>query len=205
MFKLICVTNRLLCQEDFGLRLAKIAAGRPDAVLLREKDLPPEEYQQLAAQAMAICRENQVPCLLHSFPKAALSLQAAGLHLPLPQLAKLPQNQLRQLRWRNLGTSCHSLADLQQAQALGCAYIFAGHIFATDCKPGLPGRGLSFLRQICAAAEVPVYAIGGINSQNIARVQAAGAAGACLMSSLMTCANPAALLAELRAALREKP
>ena len=48
MFKLICVTNRRLCQEDFSLRLAKIAAAGPDAIILREKDLPAAAYQRLA-------------------------------------------------------------------------------------------------------------------------------------------------------------
>ena len=75
--------------------------------------------------------------------------------------------------------------DALEAQALGCTYITAGHVFETDCKKGLPGRGLEFLRNVCAVVEIPVYGIGGIDSDNIALVRNAGASGACLMSSLM--------------------
>ena len=72
-----------------------------------------------------------------------------------------------------------------EAQALGCTYITAGHVFETDCKKGLPGRGLQFLRKVCEVVEIPVYGIGGINEDNIAMVRETGAKGACLMSSLM--------------------
>ena len=75
--------------------------------------------------------------------------------------------------------------DALEAQSLGCTYITAGHVFETDCKKGLPGRGLEFLRDVCAAVDIPVYGIGGIDADNIALVRDAGASGACLMSSLM--------------------
>ena len=41
-------------------------------------------------------------------------------------------------------------------------------MFATDCKKDLPPRGLEFLRAVCAAVSVPLYAIGGISAENIA-------------------------------------
>ena len=84
MFKLICVTNRRLCREDFSLRLAKIAAAGPDAIILREKDLPAAAYQRLAEQALSICGQYEAPCVLHSFAQQALGLGAPRLHLPLP-------------------------------------------------------------------------------------------------------------------------
>ena len=62
-------------------------------------------------------------------------------------------------------------------------------------------RGLDFLRRITSNAAIPVYAIGGINAHNIASVRDAGADGACLMSTLMTCDNVAEAIDELRAAL----
>jgi thiamine-phosphate pyrophosphorylase len=43
-----------------------------------------------------------------------------------------------------------------------------------------------------------VYGIGGITGNNIAAVAKTGAAGACLMSSLMQSPDPAALVKSLR-------
>ena len=47
MSDILCVTNRVLCREDFTTRLARIAAAGPHAIILREKDLSDEEYAAL--------------------------------------------------------------------------------------------------------------------------------------------------------------
>jgi len=138
---------------------------------------------------MEICDRHGVRCILHSFYDAAVNLQAEALHMPLHLLRELSPEQ--RSRFPVLGASCHSREDAMEAQALGCTYITAGHVFETDCKKGLPGRGLAFLREVCAAAGIPVYGIGGITAENAASVREAGAAGICLMSSLMTAENVA--------------
>ena len=76
-------------------------------------------------------------------------------------------------------------SGLHLAERLGCSYVTLGHIYATACKLGLPPRGRDLLRRACAAARIPVYAIGGITPARLAEVCADGAAGACVMSGLM--------------------
>lgn len=183
MSDILCVTNRKLCREDFLTRVERIAACHPAGIILREKDMSPEEYETLAAAVMEICGRYDVKCILHSFSAVALSLRAAAIHLPLHLLRELSQEQ--KAHFDVLGASCHSVDDALEAQAFGCTYITAGHVFETDCKKGLPGRGLEFLRNVCAAVDIPVYGIGGIYPHNIALVRSTGASGACLMSSLM--------------------
>ena len=183
MSDILCVTNRKLCREDFLTRIARIAACHPAGIILREKDMKPEDYKELAAVVMGICEQHGVKCILHSFADVAISLRAQALHVPLHLLKEMTQAQ--KTHFEVLGASCHSVEDALEAQALGCSYITAGHVFETDCKKGLPSRGLEFLRSVCAAVEIPVYGIGGIDADNIAFVRNAGASGACLMSSLM--------------------
>ena len=192
MSDILCVTSRNLCREDFLTRLERIAAAGPTGVILREKDLPPEDYRALAEQALPLCRARGVPCILRSFPEIAEALGERAIHLPLPLLRALPPE--RRGAFRVLGTSCHSVEDAREAEKLGCTYITAGHVFATDCKKGLAPRGLDFLRAVCRAVDLPVWAIGGITPENFPSVRAAGARGGCVMSGLMTCADPAALL-----------
>ena len=86
-----------------------------------------------------------------------------------------------------LGCSVHSVEDAIEAEKLGASYLTAGHIFATDCKRGLPPRGMEFLKQVCETVNIPVYAIGGIglNDGKIDSVCECGAAGACIMSAFM--------------------
>lgn len=199
MFKILSVTARTLCKEGFLARIGAICAAGIDGIILREKDLPELKYRSLAADVLQICRDTGTPCALHTYPAAAQQLQAEALHLPLQAFLALGENEKR--AFPTIGVSCHSLDDVVAAQEGGCSYVTLGHIFATDCKRGLPGRGLAFLDEVCRRANVPVYAIGGINRDNIARVRDAGASGACIMSGLMTCPDPAAYLEELRHAL----
>ena len=176
--------------------MEKIAAAKPKAVILREKDLAAAEYKILAAKALAICRKHGVECVLHSFFDVALALDCSALHLPLHLLKKLPEEAKE--KFSVLGASCHSAEEAVLAEKSGCTYITAGHIFDTDCKKGLPGRGTDFLREVCRRVSIPVYAIGGIDSRNIAEVRNAGAAGACLMSGLMLCDDVESFLNQLK-------
>lgn len=136
-----------------------------------------------------------VPCILHSFVDAALQLQAEAIHLPMHILRGMTPE--KRASFRILGASCHSAEEALEAESLGCTYITAGHVFETDCKKGLPGRGLEFLRNVCDAVQIPVYGIGGIQKENFAQVRGAGAAGACLMSSLMVCDDVSAFLNDM--------
>ena len=181
---LICVTNQKLCQEDFLTRIERLAQARPAAILLREKDLTETEYIELARKVLCICKTHSAQCILHNYANAANQLQHDALHLPLPVLRTLSIQ--KRDTFKVLGASCHSITDAKEAESLGCTYITAGHVFDTDCKKGLPGRGLEFLQEVCSCVSIPVYAIGGISPDNYASVKKAGAAGACIMSTAMT-------------------
>lgn len=185
MSDLICITNRKLCSNNFLDQIEMIASAHPKAIVLREKDLSEKEYEQLARQVIQICQKHGTQCILHSFSNVATTLGATAVHMPLPLLQKMtPQEKSH---FQIIGASCHSLEEAKEAQNLGCTYITAGHIFLTDCKKGLPGRGLPFLEEICKTVRIPVYAIGGISSQNMESVRKTGAAGACIMSGFMRC------------------
>lgn len=189
---IICITNRNLCKGDFLKRIETIAFAHPKAIVLREKDLSEEEYKILAEKVMPICKNYEVLCILHSFTKVAMRLNAKAIHMPLSLLREMTEKEKQ--HFQIIGASCHSLEDANEAERLGCTYITAGHIFPTDCKKGLPGRGLPFLQNICENISVPVYAIGGISNENIDAVRQTGAAGACIMSGFMKCNNVAEVM-----------
>ena len=199
MCKIICITNRSLCGNDFLSRLEAVAAAHPDAMILREKDLPEAEYLRLAQQAKAICEKHQTPLILHSFPNAAKALNHTLIHLPMPKLRTLSAE--KRSDFSVLGASCHSVEEAKEAERFGCTYITAGNVFETDCKKGLPGKGVEFLREICESVNIDVYALGGISARNIAEVMRSGADGACIMSGFMKAENPKKLMEELRNAI----
>ena len=181
----ICVTNRTLCRDDFLTRIDHIAKkGVADAILLREKDLTEREYLELAEKVFSICKSHNRRCILHTYYKAAKELGCKEIHLPLPLLQKMREEGEKEW-FTTVGTSVHSLKQANLAMHLQADYMTAGHIFETDCKKGLPGRGLSFLSKVVCKSEVPVYGIGGISADNAGQIMETGAAGVCIMSGFM--------------------
>ena len=184
-FKIIAVSNRKLCNRPFLEQIERVCKIHPEAVILREKDLTEEEYGTLAKEVMNICSRYQVSCILHNFWKTALELGCTSVHLPLPILQKITDEEKK--KFTKIGISIHSVEEAKEAEQLGASYLTAGHIYETGCKPDLPPRGLNFLKEVCQVVDIPVYAIGGIRleKQQIAEIQKAGARGACIMSELM--------------------
>ncbi len=188
MSDVICVTARNLCEGDFLQQLDRIAAASPRRIILREKDLSETDYRILAEKVINICRKYGTELMLHYYWKAAIELGWKNVHLPLYILRELSDDE--KSSFECIGVSCHSVEDALEAQRLGAGYITAGHVFATDCKKGLAPRGLDFLKSVCESVSIPVYAIGGISPDNIGLVRKCGAAGGCVMSGFMKCAEP---------------
>ena len=202
--KMIAVTNRHLVLENdvagaidtatnttvnaeadwsaaYLKQLAYVASLHPKAMVLREKDLTEEKYEELAKVVTKLCEKAETTLILHRFPEVVHHLGYDKLHLPLEMLKTMGRPEGLTL----LGTSIHSVEDAKEAERLGADYVFAGNIFETDCKKGLPGRGLEFLENVCKEVDIPVYAIGGITAEKMPQILGTGAAGGCMMSGFM--------------------
>jgi thiamine-phosphate pyrophosphorylase len=220
MFEFIAITNRSLCPQAnvtfentafgnaafgnarFLTQIEKIAASGIKAVVLREKDLSLNDYLDLARKVLEICAARKVQFIVHGLPKAAIDLGCPFLHLPWAVFKEYCLSSDSPPSWKekgvlSFGVSVHSTEEAKLAIAHGASWLIGGHIFTTQSKDGLEGRGPEFLAELCKLSSVPVYGIGGINEMNITEIFKTGAAGACLMSSIMQSSDPSALISEL--------
>jgi len=183
MFKITLVTNRKLCERALPDQIDRISKiYKPHRLILREKDLSEDEYYILAKKIIKKCNEYNIECILHKYINVACKLNHKSIHLSVED----GKNNKHLLKYFNcLGMSIHSLQQLKDAENLGATYVNAGHIFETNCKKGLPGRGINFLNDMCENSNVPVYAIGGINKDNLDLIKSTNAVGACIMSKFM--------------------
>ena len=183
----IAITNRKLVQGDFLEQMQKVIHLHPHAVILREKDLSDKEYEILAEKILEMCRESGVRCFLHSRISVANRLGCRRIHISIPVLMSMSEEERSQMRknFLEISVSCHSMEDMNLAVKNGATQIILGTIFETECKKGLKGKGLGFVAEICKACSVPVYAIGGINLERLQQVIDVGAAGGCMMSGFM--------------------
>ena len=182
---LICVTNRKLCKGDLFTRVEEIVKYKPKAILIREKDLTEEEYEEIAKNILSICKKADVSCIFHNFIDTALKYKVEAIHMTFANLRIMSAEDKQ--KFKKIGASCHSEEEARKAQSAGCTCIIAGHIFDTLSKKHCAPRGLDFFQDVIKNVTIPVYAIGGINKNNISEVLKAGAAGACVMSGPMQC------------------
>jgi thiamine-phosphate pyrophosphorylase len=115
--------------------------------------------------------ERGVTFVVNDDVEAAIRLDADGVHLG--QADEGAERARAHGLW--LG---RSVATVEQAVAAEADYLGAGPVWETPSKADAdPAIGLEGLRRICAAVDVPVVAIGGIDAANAAACIEAGAAG----------------------------
>jgi 8-oxo-dGTP diphosphatase len=157
-------------------------------VQLREKSWCGDD-ERIMAMVESIATRNtatsgpQHPCVINSdmlATPAALGRiwsQNVGLHMTSAMLATATARPtyLTALAW--WGASCHSRAEIERANAIGCDYAVLGPVKPTPSHPGAPGIGWDAFREWKADSAIPVFAIGGMNADDKAASRAAGAHG----------------------------
>ena len=155
-----------------------VAAARAgvDLVQIREPGLGDRALLELTRGAVEATCDTPCRVLVNDRFDIALRANAAGVHLrsdsfPATRVrAAAPQGFL-------IGRSVHDAAEAAAAET-GCDYLIFGTVFPSTSKPAThQASGLSALRAACAAAHIPVLAIGGISIGNVSDVAAAGASG----------------------------
>lgn len=188
----IVITNRHLVQGDFLKQLEKVTKLHPHALILREKDLTDDAYESLAKKVFDLCKREDITFFLNTKIEIARKIGCQNIHLSIPVLKGLSETEKKALTedFCEISISCHSMEDVEIAMAGGATQIILGTIFETECKKGVLGKGVEFVREICQKCPLPVYAIGGMNLQRLPLVIDAGAAGCCMMSGFMQTTKP---------------
>ncbi|MDS0524503.1 thiamine phosphate synthase [Clostridium sp. SHJSY1] len=177
---IIGVTNRKLC-KDFYKRINEISKEELKYLILREKDLEYSELKSISQRVKEILKNSNINLIINSNLRIAKEIDAAGVHLSYKDFIKGETKGYKGI----VGVSVHNIEEAIEAEKQGASYILYGHVFETDCKKGIPPRGLKELKDICIMVNIPVYAIGGINKDNYKIVLDIGVYGIAIMSSLM--------------------
>ena len=183
-FILTAVTDSSLLPSGVSLteRIETLCRLGVRRIVLREKGMPVPDYEKIAEEFVDVCRRYCVISVISHHKELAIRLGSDELQLSVDELRKDP-GIVKKIR--RVCVSVHSREEATEAQSLGASSVTAGHIFATDCKKGVPERGLGFLRDVIGSVDIPVYAIGGIDLDVIDETYHTGASGVCLMSTMM--------------------
>ena len=105
-----------------------------------------------------------------------------GVHLPARVAASLTQRPLPRTRW--VGVSCHDANELAHAAAIGADFATLSPVFETPSHADAQPLGWEHFEELVADAAIPVYALGGLEADDIDAAQMAGAQGIAAMRGL---------------------
>jgi 8-oxo-dGTP diphosphatase len=168
----------ITCAEDIGeaaflVRAERGLAGGIRLVQLREKSWPSERRRAFATQLGALAARHGAQVLLNGDSDEACTLGCAGVHwtsAALPAAISRPRDLL-------VGASCHTHADVMHASALDVDLIVLGPVHATPTHPHAIPLGWNGFAKAILGTRVPVYALGGLQPQDVDIAIAHGAHG----------------------------
>jgi len=170
--RLLVLTDRTQAAGPLVSTVAAAVDAGARAVVLREKDLPDAERDELAAELAAVLAPVG-GLLVRAGPAGAPAVHLAAAD-PLPD----PRPDL-------VGRSCHSAAELARAQAEGCDWVMLSPVYPTSSKPGYgPALGPAGLAALVRPG-LPTFALGGVQPHDVAACRAAGAYGVAVMGPVM--------------------
>lgn len=196
---LCAITDARLVPGRDHLAIATAALrGGADMIQLRDKAGDLRALLPQARAIQALCRSHGAVFIVNDRLDLALAAGADGVHVGQEDL---PAEAARRLLppGRILGVSTHTREQAEAAQAVGADYIGFGPMFPTGTKAtGYAPRGPEGLREIRAAVDLPILAIGGINLENVAEAILAGATAPAVISALVAAPDIAAAAAAFR-------
>ncbi|MGI9081643.1 MAG: thiamine phosphate synthase [Thermoleophilaceae bacterium] len=175
--------------------------GGADMLQLRDPVVGDDELLAAAAVFRAVCDEHGALLWLNDRPDLALRAGADGVHLGQDDLAVATAREAvgEELL---IGLSTHSPEQLEAGIAAGADQLSVGPVWETPTKPGRPAAGLGYVRHAASRRPpVPWFAIGGIDSHNLAEVVRAGAERVVVVRAIRDAEDPRSAAAELRGLL----
>lgn len=168
--------------------VAQALTGGATFVQLREKDASCARRVSLAREIAPLCRAVRVPFVIDDDVEAALACGVDGVHVGQSDAACADARRALGPD-KIVGVSAQTVEQALAAQTAGASYLGVGAVFGTPTKPDAELVSLATLADICAAVDIPVVAIGGLNESTIASLAGTGVDGAAVVSAIFAASD----------------
>ncbi len=188
--------------------LATVAAaldGGATIVQLRDKGQYTAAERAEAARGLhELCHSHDVPFLINDDPELARRLGADGVHVgrgdPSPRIARAVLGP-RAI----VGVTVYGrLGEEETAANAGADYVAVGPFFPSPTKPKEPVLPLHVLDGVVHRSRLPVFAIGGVTTENAGLLARHGVAGVAVISAIMDGGDPRRATEAIRAAFESR-
>ena len=143
-----------------------------------------KETVELAVKIQDLCKKYNVPFIVNDDIELALEIDADGVHvgqddLGVDEIRKLMPNKI-------IGLSIGNEEELKQSKVEYVDYVGVGPVYVTQSKDDAGGaigyEGLELMRKLLP--QMPLVAIGGIQTQHIKDVMKTNVDGVSIISAI---------------------
>lgn len=181
---LYAVTDRAwVGRQSLYEQVESALKGGATCIQLREKELDDAAFLKEAQELSSLCKKYDVPFFINDNVEVAIQCKADGIHVGQEDITAV---QVRQKVGDSMmiGVSVHSVEEALEAVKNGADCLGVGAMFSTSTKTDVSVLPKEILRDICAAVDIPVVAIGGISKENIWQLSETGVDGVALVSAI---------------------
>jgi thiamine-phosphate pyrophosphorylase len=190
--------------ENAPAILEKLIAGGIDSVQLRGKNSSLDELSALAEKLLRLTMLAKIPLIANDRAEIAQRVEVQGVHVGQDD-DSIEKVRAQIKRPIVVGKSTHSIEQAVAAEREGADYIGFGPIFPTPTKPDYSPIGLEQICEVHKRVSIPIFCIGGIKSENLAQVIAAGAKRVVIVSGLLQANDSAGYARGCKKLLRTEP
>lgn len=173
--------------EEFTTLVQQLVEAGVGMIQLREKKLDDRELLTRAKELVRLKSESLA--IINDRVDIAAATNADGVHLGQEDFAVKDARSILGSR-KLLGVSTHNIAQARQAALDGANYLGAGPTFPSNTKQFSEFAGLEYLREIASEVQLPTFAIGGINLENLPQVIEAGISRIAVSGEIVGAADP---------------
>ncbi len=190
--------------RDLEETVREAIAGGVDIVQLRAKGASDDVLISTGERLARLCHEQRVMFIINDRPDLVHVIGADGVHVGQDDLSVA---QAREIAGPAalVGVSTHDEGQLAQAAKDGADYAGVGPVHETPTKPGRPATGYRYVHHASLQAELPWFAIGGIDGDTVDRTLASGAERIVVVRAIAEAADPRAAAAALKQAIKDRP
>ena len=180
----------------------QLCNGGADLIQLRAKKSTPDEIRRIAEKILPLTKRANIGLVINDHLDIARETGAELCHLGQEDFFDVGYKSVSELKIQNsklkIGLSTHASEQAKRALAAGADYLAIGPVYATSTKPTAKPVTLEYVRWAAMNVNVPWFAIGGINLENLGDVLAAGARRVCVVSAILNAPDVARACAEFR-------
>ena len=140
------------------------------------------------AKILALVLKKDFVFILNDYPDIAIEVGADGVHVG-QDTNTLYTREIVGSKFI-IGKSTHNLEQGFAAEKEGVDYISVGPVFETPTKPGRKSVGLEYVEWASENVNIPWFAIGGINTENVSEVINAGASRIAVVRAIINAEKP---------------